>query len=387
MNPAIELTLNQAFDFLLHVAVVRPVFLWGAPGIGKTALVNRFAAAVGLECVALLDSQLAPEDLLGVPKIDGDCSRFFPPANIVRHQPSVLFLDELNAASHDIQKAFYSLILEQRVGEYRLPPGALVIGAGNRAKDAALVKPMPSALINRLAHIHLRAHAREWLAWAVNEGGIHPWVVEYLQLRPDHLWNEPPKHEEPFSTPRSWHILSDALHSFGETIGDEMLEALVFGLLTPAHAGQFKGFIKQLRQRHTLAAILKGDARWPAEPVDRDVLYFLIQSFRAHLRKELPDEEVASHTEQRQLALRAKNLLRDLARISVEMAQTWLGKTRTARPCRRGSWLKSHATCRVWPSAARRMHEAAQSEGISGATGISARAGAGRRAATGRHCS
>jgi len=326
LNPAIELTLNQAFDFLLHVAVVRPVFLWGAPGIGKTALVNRFAAAVGLECVALLGSQLAPEDLLGVPKIDGDCSRFFPPANIVRHQPFVLFLDELNAASHDIQKAFYSLILEQRVGEYRLPPGALVIGAGNRAKDAALVKPMPSALINRLAHIHLRAHAREWLAWAVNEGGIHPWVVEYLQLRPDHLWNEPPKHEEPFSTPRSWHILSDALHSFGETIGDEMLEALVFGLLTPAHAGQFKGFIKQLRQRHTLAAILKGDARWPAEPADRDVLYFLTQSFRAHLRKELPDEEVASHTEQRQLALRAKNLLRDLARISVEMAQTVVGE-------------------------------------------------------------
>ena len=103
MNPAIELTLSQAFDFLLHVAVVRPVFLWGAPGIGKTALVNRFAASVGLECVALLGSQLAPEDLLGVPKIDGDCSRFFPPANIVRRQPFVLFLDELNAASHDIR--------------------------------------------------------------------------------------------------------------------------------------------------------------------------------------------------------------------------------------------------------------------------------------------
>jgi predicted ATPase len=51
LNSAIELTLAQSFDFLLHVAVVRPVFLWGAPGIGKTALVNRFATAVGLECV------------------------------------------------------------------------------------------------------------------------------------------------------------------------------------------------------------------------------------------------------------------------------------------------------------------------------------------------
>jgi MoxR-like ATPase len=204
MNPAIQLTPTQAFDFLLHVAVVRPVFLWGAPGIGKSALVRRFAEAVGLECVSLLGSQLAPEDLLGVPKIDGDCSRFFPPANIVRREAFVLFLDELNASSHDIQKAFYSLILDRRVGEYHLPAGTIVIGAGNRAKDAAIVKPMPSALVNRLAHIHLRADHRQWLDWAMDGGGIHPWVLDYIRLRPDHLWSEPPKHEEPFSTPRSW---------------------------------------------------------------------------------------------------------------------------------------------------------------------------------------
>jgi len=71
MNPAIQLTLNQAFEFLLNVAVVRPVFLRGAPGIGKTALVNRFANELGLGCVSLLGSQLAPEDLPGVPLVPG----------------------------------------------------------------------------------------------------------------------------------------------------------------------------------------------------------------------------------------------------------------------------------------------------------------------------
>jgi hypothetical protein len=322
MNPATQLTPLQAFDFLLNVAVVRPVFLWGAPGIGKSALVRRFAEAVGLECVSLLGSQLAPEDLLGVPKIDGDCSRFFPPANIVRRDPFVLFLDELNASSHEIQKAFYSLILDRRVGEYRLPEGTIVIGAGNRAKDAAIVKPMPSALINRLAHIHLRADHRQWLDWAANEGGIHAWVLEYIRLRPDHLWSEPPKHEEPFSTPRSWHMLSDALYSFGDTLSGEMLEALAFGLLTPAHAGQFKGFVKQIRQKYALHAILKGEAYWPSEPGDRDVLYFLAQSFRGFLRKELPEDEASLRSEHKELAVRAKDRLRDLARISVEIAQS-----------------------------------------------------------------
>jgi hypothetical protein len=331
MNSAIQLSLKQAFDFLLHVAVVRPVFIWGAPGIGKSALVNRFADEVGLECVSLLGSQLAPEDLLGIPQIDGNCSRFFPPSNIVRPTPFVLFLDELNAASHDIQKAFYSLILEQRVGEYRLPAGTIVIGAGNRAKDAAIVKPMPSALINRLAHVHLRADHRQWLDWAVNEGGIHPWVVEYIQLRPDHLWNEPPKHEEPFSTPRSWHIFSDALHSFGDSLDDAMLESLAYGLLSPTHAGHFKGFIKQIRQKHTLNALIKGDAHWPTEPGDRDVLYFLAQSFRNHLRKELPDDESAVRHEHKQLAVRAKDMLRDLARISIEIAQTVVAEDEQGR--------------------------------------------------------
>lgn len=331
MQTAIELNQQQAIDFLLHVAVVRPVFIWGPPGIGKSALVRRFADAVGMECVSLLGSQLAPEDLLGIPRIDGDCSRFYPPASIVRDAPFVLFLDELNASSHEIQKAFYSLILEQRIGEYRLPAGTIVIGAGNRAKDAAIVKPMPSALVNRLAHIHLRADHRQWLAWAAQEGDIHPWVLEYLAMRPDHLWSEPPKHEEPFSTPRSWHMLSDALHSFGSAVADEMVEALAYGLLSPAHAGHFKGYLKQVHQKHRLHAILKGDAHWPAEPGDRDVLYFLAQSFRAHLVKELPPDDASVRAQHHALTLRAKDMLRDLARISVEIAQSVMGEDEQGR--------------------------------------------------------
>ncbi|MES3020760.1 MAG: MoxR family ATPase [Pseudomonadota bacterium] len=331
MQSAIELNANEAIDFLLNVAVVRPVFMWGAPGIGKSALVRRFADAVGMECVSLLGSQLAPEDLLGIPKIDGECSRFYPPASIVRAQPFVLFLDELNASSHEIQKAFYSLILEQRVGEYRLPAGTIVIGAGNRARDAAIVKPMPSALVNRLVHVHLRTDHRQWLAWAINEGGIHPWVVQYIQMRPDHLWSEPPKHEEAFSTPRSWHMLSDALHSFGEKIGDNMVEALAFGLLSPAHAAHFKAFLKQIHQKHTLNAIIKGDASWPGEPQDRDVLYFLAQSLRAHLHKELPGDESAVRAPHQALAIRSKDMLRDLARISVEIAQSVMGEDEEGR--------------------------------------------------------
>ena len=320
MNPAITITQKQLHDVLLNIAVVRPVFIWGQPGIGKSALVQEFAAQVGLPCVSLLGSQLAPEDLIGVPQIIDGKSRFCPPRMIAREEPYCLFLDELNACSHEVQKAFYSLIHERRIGEYMLPPGSVVVGAGNRAQDSAIVKPMSSALINRVVHVHLKVSHRDWLEWAA-ANNIHPLIIEYIQTRPDHLWSAPPKHEEPFSSPRAWHLLSDILKEYGDRLTNDVLEVMSFGCLTPHHAGQFKAFFKQVNSKYRLTAILKGEAGWPARPEDRDILYFLTQSFRATLLKELPVHQGALSGHAKELAFRSKALLKELAAISLEMAQ------------------------------------------------------------------
>lgn len=320
MHAPVTLTQQELPDFLLHVAPRRPVFIWGQPGIGKSSLVREFAASVGLPCVTLLGSQLAPEDLMGVPQIVDGRSRFCPPRLIARDEPYCLFLDELNACSHEVQKAFYSLILERRVGEYEMPPGSVVIGAGNRSQDAAIVRPMSSALMNRMVHVHLRASHRDWLAWAAG-AGIHHHVLEYVRLRPDHLFVQPPKHEEPFTTPRSWHLLSDILHEYGDDIPATALSVAAYGCLSPHHATQFRSFLKQLRTRHSLGAILDGEQRWPDAPEDRDLLYFLAQSLRAQLAKELPPSREALTAASRQLAHRGKSAIKDLAVISLEVAQ------------------------------------------------------------------
>ncbi|HEY9788651.1 MAG TPA: MoxR family ATPase [Candidatus Obscuribacterales bacterium] len=320
MNPTITVTQKELFDLLLHLALVRPVFIWGAPGIGKSAIVQKFAEQLGIPCMSLLGSQLAAEDLIGVPQIIDGKSRFCPPRMIAREEPYCLFLDELNACTHEVQKAFYSLIHERRIGEYILPKGSIIIGAGNRAQDNAIVKPISSALMNRLVHIHLKVSTRDWLEWA-QENNIHSLVIDYIQHRPDHLWTQPPKHEEPFSTPRSWHMLSDALHEYGANLSDQALEVVAYGCLSPHHATQFKAYVKQLRSKYKIAAIMKGDMRWPSDPQDRDVLYFLAQSFRAQLIKELPEHKEMVTNATRELAHNAKGLLKELAHISLEMAQ------------------------------------------------------------------
>lgn len=326
MHDAVKLTQSQLPSFLMHVATSagarRPVFIWGAPGIGKSAIVEQFATELGFECVSLLGSQLAPEDLIGVPQIVDGRSRFCPPSHIARDEPYVLFLDELNACSHDVQKAFYSLIHDRRLGEYQLHPDSVVVGAGNRAQDSAIVRPMSSALINRMVHCHLTVSHRDWLRWA-KANGIHHLVIDYLQTRPEHLWSKPPKHEVPFSTPRSWHMLSDALLAYSqEELDVQTVETVAFGALSPEHARRFRSFFKGLTSPHRLAKIIAGEQDWPRAPEDRDLLYDLALSFRSQLVKALPaSSRHRVSGEAQQLRHNAKGLIKKLCEISPEYAQ------------------------------------------------------------------
>lgn len=275
---------------------------------------------MGLECVSLLGSQLAPEDIIGVPQIVDGRSVFCPPRMIARGEPYCLFLDELNACSQEVQKAFYSLILERRIGEYHLPEGSIVIGAGNRAQDNAITRPLSSALINRMFHVEMKADTRIWLEWAASHG-IHTYVYDYICSRPDQLWSQPSKTEEPFSTPRSWHMLSDAMQSYGDEMSEKDLSILANGCLTASHATQFVAYVRQVRNDYSISRIINGDQRWPDKPEECDILYFLAQSFRAQLLKELPRNRGKLTSNTQMLAMRAKDLLVDLANISVEIAQ------------------------------------------------------------------
>jgi MoxR-like ATPase len=117
MDAVKSLIPSELIDFLLNFAPIRPVFIWGPPGIGKFSLVEAFADSVGLPCVSLLGSQLASECLIGVPKIIDGKSRFCPPTLIARDEPFYLFLDKLNTSSQAVHKAFYSLIRDRRIGQ------------------------------------------------------------------------------------------------------------------------------------------------------------------------------------------------------------------------------------------------------------------------------
>src|SRR5208337_4493621 len=212
-------------------------------------MVYQAAAETGLSCRSLLGTQIAPEDVSGIPRIVGERSVFCPPRILLpeKPEPFCLFLDELPACAPDVQKAFYSLLLERRLGEHQLPKGTWVVAAGNRMQDRALVRALSSALINRVTLLHIRVDVEEWLDWA-EANNVRPEIRGFISYMPEALMRPIPDQPAPFSTPRAWTLLSRAL-DLAETNGilnRHMRRVLAFGRLTAEDAAVFCALAEEL---------------------------------------------------------------------------------------------------------------------------------------------
>jgi hypothetical protein len=238
-----------------------------------------------LPCRSLLGTQIAPEDVSGIPRIVGERSVFCPPRILLpeRPEPFCLFLDELPACAPDVQKAFYSQQLERRLGEYALPPGTWVVAAGNRMQDRALVRSMSSALVNRVTILHLRVDVDEWQAWAIRHG-VRADIRTFIHYLPDALARDVPQEPVPFSTPRAWAALSRAL-DMAEASGvltRETRRALAFGRLSPEDAAVFCALAEEsIAPMRELTDYIENPALLPSGEAAR---WFILDCIRRSVR-------------------------------------------------------------------------------------------------------
>lgn len=119
-------------------------------------------------------------------------------------------------------------------------------------------------------------------------------------------------------------VFSDALKSYDagvKEVPEKILRVLAFGAVSSSHAGSFLAFVKQLAHKDLLSEIIKGEAKFPAAPEQRDVLYFVAQSFRAKLLMELPKDKQTLDTNMQGFVHRAKAMIKELSHINLELAQ------------------------------------------------------------------
>lgn len=250
------------------------VFLWGGPGIGKSAIIRQIVEELGMNpqesFIDLRLTQLDPVDLRGLPRLESkDYVEWATPHFLPREGRGVLFLDELNLAPGAVQNAAYQLILDRKLGDYELPDRWVMISAGNRAEDRAGVHPMKAPLSNRFIHWEVETDLEDWKDWAYNNG-IDRWVIGFLNFKPSMLYRfEEEKGRHAFPTPRTWERVSDLL-KMGLTDTEDIASAVGLGA-----AREFKAYVRMKDDLPDVDAILKGKNEVPE---DLDKLHALVSS-------------------------------------------------------------------------------------------------------------
>ncbi len=247
---------SKHLNSIIRGGLKTSVMMWGAPGIGKSSVVNKVAKENGMDVIDLRLSQLAPTDIRGLPHVENGFSKFAPPSFLPQSGRGILFLDEVNLAPPAIQNVAMQLVLDRKVGDYTVPDGWFIIAAGNRVEDRAAVSQMPAPLANRFIHFTIEHDLTSWKEYALTSG-VKEEIVSFLNFRPNllHSFN---KNAIAWPSPRSWDFASDLMK-----IGLEVDSAVGDGA-----AAEFKSFVKLYSKLPDVEKVLAGDksVKMPKEP-------------------------------------------------------------------------------------------------------------------------
>ena len=258
----IEICTPKEVAEALEVAfmVKRPVFLWGPPGIGKSEIIEQITVDRGGYVIDLRMPLLDVTDIKGMPFyskstntmewarpgcLPNDDDMLFTDKNpdgmkgmkCIDFPIVTLFLDEMNTASPAVMASGYQLILNRRVGEYKLPDNVVIVAAGNRETDKGVVYRMPTPLSNRFSHLEMKHDYKCWEEWAI-ANRQDATVIAYLNANKADLYDFKPKSSgRAFATPRSWSFVSDFCAVKG--VKDSTLRKLLGGSIGDAMAGKF----------------------------------------------------------------------------------------------------------------------------------------------------
>jgi hypothetical protein len=241
----------------------RAVFLWGPPGIGKSDIVKQIGDDAGREVIDVRLALWEPTDIKGIPYYNADMGTmtWAPPAELPTdpNSTAIIFLDELNSAPPAVQAAAYQLILNKRVGTYKLPAGVDIVAAGNRDGDRGVTYRMPAPLANRFVHLEAKVDFDDWQDWATLNK-IHPEVVGYVGFAKQDLYDYDPKSSsKAFATPRSWSFVSDLLGD--DDCDTDTLHNLIAGAVGDGLATKFMAHRKVAGRMPKAADILDGKVK------------------------------------------------------------------------------------------------------------------------------
>lgn len=213
---------------LIPIQKQRPIFLVGAPGIGKTAIMEQIAQELDLALVSYSMTHHTRQSALGLPFIvdkiyqgaDYKVSEYtmseiiasvYDAMETTKKTKGILFLDEINCISETLAPSMLQFLQYKTFGRHQVPEGWVVVTAGNPPEYNQSVKEFDIVTWDRLKKIEVEADYETWKEYAVNVD-VHPVVTSYLNIKPSHFYAISSTVDgKSFVTARGWDDLSQMI--------------------------------------------------------------------------------------------------------------------------------------------------------------------------------
>lgn len=263
--------------------VPRNVLILGPGGVGKSIMTARLAKDLNINFLDLRLPQCEPTDLRGlfVPDYDKQETILFKSTllNLPADWKGIILFDELTASPKMNLLAAYEVFQERRIGSVKIPDGAWLVAAGNRADDFAIANPIPSTIMTRFMISEIiidDEFINNWLTWAITEGGIHNSIIAFLRKYSSHFFKAPISEDESYPCPRSWDNFSTLIG----TVDQECLDHFGNRMLGKDTYSHYLILHKLIGKIKSAEDYLYNDEPIPSES---DVLYLVITELISYL--------------------------------------------------------------------------------------------------------
>ena len=216
---------NEYGEYEIPVMAQRPIFLIGAPGIGKTQIMEQISRECKVGLVSYTITHHTRQSAIGLPFIskkefDGRemAVTEYTMSEIVASiyekiqesglREGILFIDEINCVSETLAPAMLQFLQCKTFGSHKIPEGWLIVAAGNPPEYNKSVREFDVVTMDRVKKIQVEPDFDAWREYAYT-AGVHPAVISYLNTRPANFYKmESTVDGKNFATPRGWEDLS-----------------------------------------------------------------------------------------------------------------------------------------------------------------------------------
>ncbi|MGI6033381.1 MAG: ATP-binding protein [Coriobacteriales bacterium] len=266
--------------FRISPAQQRPIFMVGAPGIGKTAIMEQIASELGIGLVSYSMTHHTRQSALGLPMIvhrsyrngeDFDISEYTMSEIIAaiydymeetELDTGILFLDEINCVSETLYPSMLQFLQFKTFGQHKVPDGWIVVCAGNPPEYNRSVHEFDIVTLDRLRTIQVEPDYDTWKNYA-RATHVHPAILTYLDVRPEDFYVvESTPEGKSFVSARGWSDLSEyitLLEEMGAPVGRPTISEFLQHDEVAEHFAAYYELFSKYRSDYQIESILRGE--------------------------------------------------------------------------------------------------------------------------------